>query len=142
MRRQIEFENSQQISIGRLIKLIEDAGTKSPTTGKDKGVRFDFCYCFPTSIDSYRGYYDELAIGFKIAGYEGNSEVATSADEFLKLLKGAIGNTFTGWKGGDFMMTEDTPIWVDNPGNASSTAVMGIEDDGYQIVIRTFYRKD
>jgi hypothetical protein len=34
-------------------------------------------------------------------------------------------------------MNELTPVWVGNPGNAGYTAISGIIDKGYKLVIET-----
>ena len=52
---------------------------------------------------SYRGYYCDLAF----EGVDGKKTVADT----LEMLRGCLGKKFTGYKGGDFWMTERTPIW-------------------------------
>ena len=39
---------------------------KNQKDGDEAIVRYDFEYLFPTSIDSWRGSYDELALNFLI----------------------------------------------------------------------------
>jgi hypothetical protein len=53
---------------------------------------------------SYRGYYSDLA-------FEGGTS-QIEAHELLASCKSAMGKVFTGYKGGDFMMGELTPLWV------------------------------
>ena len=50
---------------------------------------------------SYRGYYSDLALDF------GESTV----EEVLTTMKNVIGNKLTGYKGGEFLMDKDTPLW-------------------------------
>lgn len=52
---------------------------------------------------SYRGYYEQLA-------FEPKENV--SVEECLKVAKSCVDKTFTGYKGGDYMMTEDTSCWL------------------------------
>lgn len=70
---------------------------------------------------SYRGYYDDLAFerrGGKIAALEA-----------LKLCQSAMGKVFRGYKGGDFMMGELTPVWIAVCGNTGQRLI-GIREDG------------
>jgi hypothetical protein len=52
---------------------------------------------------SYRGYYDQLAF-----------EPVENAriGDMLQHAKNALGNTFTGYKGGDYTMHETTECWI------------------------------
>ena len=52
---------------------------------------------------SYRGYYSDLA-------FEPDGSRTTAAD-LLILAQAALDQTFGGYKGGDFIMTDDTPLW-------------------------------
>lgn len=114
-----------QLTLGQFIFLLS-------RVTPDAGVLYDFGSFVPVGIDSYRGYYDQLALGF--AEYK---EVKASA--LLTACKDAIGATFTGWKGGDFNMGEQTPLWVANRGDAHGTAIVGIVDEDYRAIIETAY---
>lgn len=50
---------------------------------------------------SYRGFYDQLAFS------PANN---TRADMMLAIAKGAVGQTYTGYKGGEYTMLEHTPV--------------------------------
>lgn len=99
---------------------------------KDPGadVSFDFVYFRPMSLHSYRGYYEQLALGY------GNEGTATVGD-VLGWFEDAIGKTFTGYKGGEYTMGTDTPVWVANHDEAGSTAVVDIKDDGMSVRLIT-----
>lgn len=124
----------RQMTLGDLINAIESLDRISPN-GQEKTVRFDFAYFFPSGISSWRGAYEELALEYS------NSGEALTVSKFIQLLKDAVGQTFTGWKGGEFVMTEYTPIWISNPGEACYTAVLGIRDEGWIIIIETGYQE-
>lgn len=130
--RQQALKDSPQMVLGELIKAIEDVGLLK-NDGTPKLICFDFGYMRPTDLDSWRGSYCELALGYTEEG----AWDAVKADVFLQSLKDAIGKTYQGYKGGDFEMSETTPIWVDNYGMASSTAIVGVKDEGYKIVLLT-----
>ncbi len=54
--------------------------------------------------DSYRGYYSDL--------YFERHDGTRPAAELLAECKAAMGQVFTGYKGGDFVMGALTPLWV------------------------------
>lgn len=57
--------------------------------------------------------------------------------EFLDLAKETVGKTFTGWKGGDFVMGKNTPLWVANAGDVGSTGIVGFKDNDYEVILQT-----
>ena len=57
----------------------------------------------PRSPHSYRGYYSDLS-------FEHGGEI--NAKELLAMCRDALGRSFEGYKGGDFVMKEDTPLWA------------------------------
>lgn len=127
-----EFANSPQISLGELIKQIEQIGIER-SNGDDRHVYYDFCSAIPTTLNSFRGYYEELALGYVHQGQ-------MTAKDLLSKLKTAIGKSFTGWKGGNFIMTESTPIWVANSGHVDFTGIVGVKQSKYgSIIIETTY---
>jgi hypothetical protein len=77
----------------------------------------------PTGVSSWRGDYAELAIEFND---KGEPMLLT---EFIALLENAIGKSFEGWKGGNFMMERNTRLWVANPGHSGSTGIIGVRED-------------
>ena len=136
------FANSPQLSLGELIAEIEKCGTQKDN-GEDKEICYDFGTAIPTDLDSYRGSYNELALGYKLTGYDNDAKHLTElkAKDLLQHLKDGIGKKYTGWKGGEYTMSEDTPVWVANSGNAGSTAIVGILNDGWRLIILTAYVK-
>ena len=126
--------NSDQLTLGELILKLEPI-VKNQKDGDEATIRYDFEYLFPTSIDSWRGSYDELALNFQTQGEE------MKVSEFLKMLKECIGKTFTGYKGGDFTMHKGTPIWVANYSHSGNTAVIDVVDNGYVVLLITGYRE-
>lgn len=100
---------------------------------QDADVVFDFEYAHPTNLESWRGSYAELAFGFE---FEGDRP---TVKKVLENLRGCIGKTYTGYKGGDFVMGKATPVWVANYGNSGNTAVVGVRDEGYEVILETRY---
>jgi hypothetical protein len=134
------FADSPQLSLGELINEIEKCGIQK-NDGGDKEVCYDFGTAIPTDLDSYRGSYNELALGYKLTGYDNDAEHLkdVKAKDLLQHLKEAIGKEYTGWKGGEYTMSKDTPLWVANSGNAGSTAILGVLDDGWRLILLTAY---
>lgn len=99
---------------------------------QNKEVRFDFPgYCAPNGFNSYRGYYEQLAIGYERT----NPTCLNTVGKFLEGLKETIGKTFTGYKGGGNIMDQDTEIWVSNYGDASGVTVTRVIEKGYVYLI-------
>lgn len=88
---------------------------------KTARVTFDFCGVVPSCIASYRGHYDHLALGWAV------DAPTPPVSEIVQLLRGAIGKRFDGWKGGTYLMGPATPVWVDRPGQCTSTAIVAVE---------------
>ena len=72
-------------------------------------------------LDSYRGYYSDLA-------FEPITEGVT-ADNLLAKCKAAMGQVFTGYKGGDFVMGALTPLWIACYGSCGDK-ILAINDNG------------
>ena len=82
---------------------------------------------------SYRGYYSDLS-------FEPADEKIT-AGELLPVARSALNETFEGYKGGDFTMTESTPLWLAHYGT-TGRAIMGSRVDGDRIVLTTAEEHD
>ena len=123
------FDKSEQLSLGEVIDTLKEI---QKTAKDDTYVRFDFGYFTPKNLGSYRGFYDELAIGYDDGEY-------STLNDFIKMLEEALTKTFCGWKGGDYTMTRSTPLWVANSGEANETAVVNIINDGFRVIIETKY---
>lgn len=74
----------------------------------------------PIEFDSYRGYYDQLALNYEVSG-------VCTVEKLLKLAKQSVKKTFIGYKGGEFIMTKNTPVWISNYGNTSNMLLTKIE---------------
>lgn len=103
--------SNSQMTLGKLIKILKTF----PTVFKITGLMFPH---------SYRGYYCDLA--FELA------EPATEkmyARDLLNLCEQCINEMFEGYKGGDFVMTENTPVWIASYG-CCGLKFIGITNDG------------
>lgn len=117
-----------QRTIGELIVQLENI------KNQEANIIYDFCNLQPTEPDSYRGFYDQLAFGWRAYDYQ---KPDAKVKDMLAWLKEAVGKTYTGYKGGEYVMSEDTMVWVDNTGKASSTGIANIIDMGHTAMIIT-----
>lgn len=69
---------------------------------------------------SYRGYYNDLA-------FESGEPIPVG--EALVMSQSAMGEVFQGYKGGDYQMGRNTPVWIAEYGCCGSK-LLGINDDG------------
>jgi hypothetical protein len=119
---------AEQATLGRLI-------TRLAACNPDVRVVYDFPDMAPNieDIGSWRGIYAELAIGH----HRAQGENAPTVADLLAALRAAVGATFEGYKGGDYVMSESTPVWVSNYGCSDHTAVTGVIDHKYEVVLTT-----
>lgn len=71
--------------------------------------------------NSYRGYYSDIALD--------PTEIST-AGELLAKCREMMGRTMTGYKGGEFPVHENVPVWVSPYGECSGDKLMSVDDDG------------
>jgi hypothetical protein len=93
-------------------------------------VSFDFGNYSPSGLCSWRGSYEELSIE--------HSNDRITFIEFQKMIENAKGQSFEGWKGGEYTMDENTPVWVAEAGTMGHTVVHDIiltENNG--VIIET-----
>jgi len=90
------------MTLGELIKRLESA---DPT----QVVRWGF-----GDPHSYRGYYEQLA-------FEPKENVTVAS--MLADAKSALGRTFCGYKGGDYVMDEWTSVWIANYGESGGEGI-------------------
>jgi hypothetical protein len=118
--RKATFERTPQWTLGQLIEALSKIDAD-----EDCWVSFAFADFVPTTCDSWRGSYDEIAIGYDELEWEKRPMLK----DFLSHLRNCVGQEFTGWKGGEFTMHDDTPVWVANPGRSGNTGVVGIHQE-------------
>lgn len=103
------FRKSEQFSLGKLIYELKNMDRPNA------GVMFsDGTY--PGRLSSWRGSYDELAV------VPEQEEYYNSLSDFVAVLESAVGKTFEGYKGGEFVMDEHSPVWVAEWGDNAYTA--------------------
>lgn len=71
---------------------------------------------------SYRGYYDDIAL-------KHSAEEQTVAELIDLLGNSCLYKEFCGYKGGDFFMDDNTPVWIADYG-CTGLKIVGIIEDG------------
>lgn len=118
------MRSGERLSLGDLIALL-----KRLPLGQN--IRFDFGDLAPTTLDSYRGFYEDLALGF--------GDGVAHVGDLLRSCEAAVGATFEGYKGGTYRMDERSRLWVSNRGATSGTTIVGLDDLGWTAILRTGY---
>lgn len=122
-------ENAMQMNLGQLIDALE----RMP---KDKSVIFDFCKLAPGNFSCYRGYYEQLALGYG----EGHTLKHPTVGVLLDGAREANGNTYSAWKGGEFKMGRHTSLWAaQDYDDCSDTMIVGVVEHDFEVVLQTEY---
>ena len=100
--------SATQMTLGKLIARLE---------AMPPDARIDGLY----EPHSYRGYYSDLSLEKR--------DESTTAGELLNKCRACMGKVFHGYKGGEFVMGELTPLWVAEYG-CCGLKLMAIGDDG------------
>jgi hypothetical protein len=98
------------VTLGQLIAKLEIAFPNADVVFDDGTA--------PSRPHSYRGYYSDLAFerGF-----------ATTVAPFVDCLRKILNSTLKGYKGGDFLMDEGTPLWVSSYGCVDEVAIIAVD---------------
>lgn len=107
------------LTLGKLIAALNEANPQME-------VVFD-CGGSPGGPHSYRGYYSDLS--FPAVG-------KITAGALLALCNAVLGSTLEGYKGGDFLMKDDTPLWHAAWGSCG-LAIVGIGEHRGKLVLET-----
>ena len=124
--RQERLKNSPQLTLNELILKL------SAIPNQESLLGFDFDGYVTDHLMSWRGSYDELALDYKA------EPTGIKVCALLLRLRKAFGETFVGYKGGDYIMGKHTPIWVSHYGEVDHRAVVDVKTnlDG-KVVIET-----
>jgi len=111
------------------VKAILEVLEKCPNGAR---MLFDFAGFQLGDLQSYRGYYECLSIepilpqSVMVNAITQKNEPETVASFYLRLSE-MVGKEITGYKGGEYLVTPDTAIWVSFYGRADSTAIHKIK---------------
>lgn len=125
---QAESRNERVNIYGQLT--LGDIITKLELLSPDTPILFDFGPS-PTKLDSWRGSYAELALGF-------TDTTPNTVGNLLTECLSAVNRTFLGYKGGEYTMDRQTSVWVANYGEVGcSVGVRNIVRDTTTVIIVT-----
>lgn len=120
-----DARSSYHLTLGQLIEKLKklDPDTFVTVDGIDSEI---------INPHSYRGYYEDLALETEDGG-------TTTVKSLLKILEMSLNTTFQGYKGGDYKMSADTPLWLSPYGSASNVAIMDLlkETSGRSVALQT-----
>jgi hypothetical protein len=94
------------------------------------------CGTVPTRLMSWRGKYADLTLDHR--GGSSGPSVAVLLDDAQQ----AIGKTFEGYKGGEYEMRSDTPVWADPYGDYYCRGITGFVLSGGKVVVKTYVVPD
>jgi hypothetical protein len=104
-----ETRSKYHLTLSELIEKLEEANKELPVKYIDEGT--------PLGMYSYRGYYSDLCFS--------DGDYTVNVGLFLdSLKKNAINKTFVGYKGGDFLMGPETPLWRSIYGESTGIAII------------------
>lgn len=112
--------SNYHLTLGFLLDAIQGGKSNLPIRYEDGG--------HPGRPHSYRGYYADLAF---------EDGKPTTLGAFRKAARKALGATFEGYKGGDFTMNGDTPLWRSPYGINSKVAIVGITVGDDAVILHT-----
>jgi hypothetical protein len=113
------------VTLGELIDAL--GGVDADSTVILSGEHSNLSPALPPN--SYRGHYEDLAFP--------PSLTRINAGELRAGLIECEGKAFEGWKGGDFIMGRDTPLWIADSGEATGLAVIDTDERGGDFVLVT-----
>lgn len=131
-------ESATNIRLGELIKRLENLPVKTlhDNTENDRYV-ITLGAVSVSGFDSYRGYYEDLSLVPSKEGY------GMKVSELLERAKEARGKVFTGYKGGNFPMHDDSIIWLAPYGESHGIALVDtIVTDWYFVLVGALIEDD
>ena len=123
--------NFQGLNVGQLMDKLKQMDP-------DEAVKFDFVHFGPTTLESYRGYYEDAALGYEECGRMRRAAQYEypKVKDLLEHFEQTLGRVFEGWKGGNGRcITRETSLWVANPGETGGTIIVDIQKLLYVTII-------
>lgn len=115
-----EQRSKEMFTLGNLIDELE----KYP---KDWGVYILPFNLVPEEFCSYRGYYEDLNLTVITRSEAISKNKEMTVGRLLEMAKEANGKTFYGYKGGEFTMNRNTPIWVGDEDYSTGVAIAEVK---------------
>ena len=123
-----EMRSKYHVTLGEMLQALGHLGDGQVVAITPDGREHGMC-----DPHSYRGYYSDLALT--------PTDTPTGSGELWVQLMAVLDNELTGYKGGEFTMTENTPLWLAAYGDDSSEALVRWELDQENGLLK-FYTKN
>lgn len=120
----VERQESQ-ITFGKLIGILQsfyDSGKKDTIVQFSNGS-------YPAEGGSYRGYYTDYAFN--------ETHEPITVDKLICLCKLTVGKELEGYKGGQFLMDYDTPLWKSPYGICTQIAIADFAFSDNKLILIT-----
>ena len=121
-----ETRSSYHLTLGELIIFLDSVEERG--RGGQPVIFGDDYYTYPCDVESYRGYSCDLALTD-----DGHIDGGATVTTLLNALNAALDREFTGYKGGEFTMDHNTPLWRARYGQAPDHAIVGVEQESTHI---------
>lgn len=113
-----QTRSQYQLTLGTAISKLGDVDGSTPVVFDIGGG--------PHHAHSYRGYYSDLAFD--------TADTGVYVKDFLGYLRESNGETFMGYKGGDYTMEDNTPLWVASYGDCGRAMMDIVLTDGKAVI--------
>ena len=110
-----EVRSEYHLTLGELIDTLQTLGGHVPVLTVGGGSVAAECY-------SYRGHYSDLALR--------PDSAPCSVGRLREMAHAVLGQTVEGYKGGDFVMGRDAPLWIAEYGSSQGLAITDIAIEG------------
>lgn len=94
-------------------------------------IMYDWNGLCPGSPMSYRGYYEDLAFDWQRDSFR-----KVTVSDFRKVCENTLHSTFVGYKGGNYTMGPNTPLWAASYGS-TGRAIVGLFEGTDGVLIET-----
>lgn len=116
-----QTRSNYHLTLGGLIEVLSDAKETDVVRFADD--------TFPGEEMSYRGYYSDLSFD--------KDTLPKSVQTLLNQCQKALGATYQGYKGGDFVMSDSTPLWTAPYSSTGEAIIDCVKDEsGYLLVTK------
>lgn len=107
------------MTLGELIDALAAQDPSAPVRW-DRERKHDYGTggAYPGAFASWRGDYADLTLQ--------KSTAPQTVAQLLERARAADGRTFEGWKGGDYRMDRETPVWAENAGDCYNIGLFGV----------------
>ncbi len=124
-----DLSGSGMIGLGELYDLLKELPKDAPV-----GVEYMDEPFWAGDLISYRGFYEDLS--FDVEGCTSVEDVLEQIDDYLS------GESYEGYKGGEYYAHRGTLVWVSQYGYCSGLGVTGVELVGSVALLRTVDTND